>query len=190
MDGEQSIAALEGLLADKGKYLLRTAMLLAGSRSDGEDLLQTALERVIKRWRTISGDPEPYLRRTLYHLAIDSWRHKTAWRTHIGLLPESGAVCDAYDVVDQRDRVVRLLQLLPPRQRAAVVLRYWEDLSEAEAATAMNCSVGTVKSATSRGLSRLRELMAAAGQSPADSPDGANGRQTDVQAAGKAGRAA
>lgn len=185
MDGEQSIVALEGLLADKGEYLLRTAILLAGSRSDGEDLLQSALERVIQRWRTISGDPEGYLRRTLYHLAIDGWRRKKAWRTRLGLLAAPDAVPDGADAVDQRDRIVRLLQRLPPRQRTAVVLRYWEELSEAETAEAMNCSVGTVKSATSRGLSRLRELIEAAGGDSADHPDGVAGQEREIPAAGR-----
>jgi DNA-directed RNA polymerase specialized sigma24 family protein len=66
MDGEQPVAALERLLAEKGENLLRTAILLTGSRADGEDLLQSALERVIHRWRRIRGDPEGYIRRTLY----------------------------------------------------------------------------------------------------------------------------
>jgi RNA polymerase sigma-70 factor (sigma-E family) len=186
MDGEQSIAVLERLLADKGEYLLRTAILLTGSRSDGEDLLQSALERVIQRGRAISGDPEGYLRRTLYHLAVDGWRRKKAWRTRLGLLAAPDAVPDGSDAVDQRDRVVRLLRLLPPRQRTAVVLRYWEELSEAEAAKAMNCSVGTVKSATSRGLSRLRELSEAAGGAPAGHPDGIDPPAKKVRTAGRA----
>ena len=152
MDGEQSIAVLEALLADKGEDLLRTAILLAGGRAEGEDLLQSALERVIKRWRWIRGDPEGYLRRTLHHLAINGWRAKLAWRARLGLLAAPAAAPDMADAVDQRDRVVRLLRQLPPRQRAAVVLRYWEDLTEAETAKAMYCSVGTVKSAASRGL--------------------------------------
>jgi DNA-directed RNA polymerase specialized sigma24 family protein len=79
MDGEQSIAVLEGLLAEKGETLLRTAILLAGGRAEGEDLLQAALERVIKRWRWIRGNPEGYLRRTLHHLAIDGWRQQKTW---------------------------------------------------------------------------------------------------------------
>src|SRR4051794_11284397 len=165
MDGEQSIAVLEALLADKGEDLLRTAILLAGGRAEGEDLLQSALERVIKRWRWIRGDPEGYLRRTLHHLAINGWRAKLAWRARLGLLAAPAAAPDMADAVDQRDRVVRLLRQLPPRQRAAVVLRYWEDLTEAETAKAMNCSVGTVKSAASRGLGKLRELSAPGGLS-------------------------
>jgi len=71
MDGEQSADVLEELLVVKGKHLLHTAVLLAGSQDDGEDLLQAALERVFRRWRTIRGNPEGYLRRTLYHLAAD-----------------------------------------------------------------------------------------------------------------------
>jgi DNA-directed RNA polymerase specialized sigma24 family protein len=71
MDDGQPVAVLEELLAAKGEQLLRTAVLLAGSHADGEDLLQAALERVFRRWRTISGNPEGYLRRTLYHLAAD-----------------------------------------------------------------------------------------------------------------------
>jgi RNA polymerase sigma-70 factor (sigma-E family) len=166
MDGEQSIAVLEALLACKGRDLLRTAILLTGSRAEGEDLLQAALERVIKRWRWIRGDPEGYLRRTMHHLAIDGWRTKQTWRARLGLLAAPEAAPDMADAVDQRDRVVRLLRQLPPRQRTAVVLRYWEDLTEAETAKAMNCSVGAVKSAVSRGLSKLRELSASAGLSP------------------------
>ena len=94
MDGEQSIAVLEALIADKGEDLLRTAILLAGSRAEGEDLLQAALERVIKRWRWVRGDPEGYLRRTLHHLAIDGWRARQTWRARLGLLAAPEVVPD------------------------------------------------------------------------------------------------
>jgi RNA polymerase sigma-70 factor (sigma-E family) len=190
MDGEQSIAVLEALLAGKGEHLLRTAILLAGSRAEGEDLLQAALERVIKRWRWIRGDPEGYLLRTLHHLAIDGWRARQTWRARLGLLAASEAAPDMADAVDQRDRVVRLLRQLPPRQRTAVVLRYWEDLTEAETAKAMNCSVGAVTSAASRGLSKLRELSAAtgpppAGPAPAGPPDGTHKLRKSLRTAGR-----
>jgi len=190
MDSEQSIAVLEALIADKGEHLLRTAILLAGSRAEGEDLLQAALERVFKRWRSIRGDPEGYLRRTLHHLAIDGWRAKQTWRARLRLLAAPEAVPDMADAVDQRDRVVRLLQQLPPRQRTAVVLRYWEDLTEAETATVMNCSVGTVKSAASRGLSRLRELSEAPcpppmGPALAGHPDGTHRVQKNMRTTGR-----
>jgi RNA polymerase sigma-70 factor (sigma-E family) len=158
MDGAQPVDVLEELLASKGEHLLRTAILLAGSQQDGEDLLQAALERVFRHWRTIRGDPEGYLRRTLYHLAADGWRRKQAWRARLGLFGRPEAQPAGTDAVDHRDHLVRLLRELPPRQRAAIVLRYWEELTEAEAAQAMGCSIGTVKSATSRGMRRLREL--------------------------------
>src|SRR5215813_8305571 len=70
---QQPIAVLEELLAARGERLLHAAVLLAGSHADGEDLLQAALERVFRYWRRIDGDPEGYLRRTLFHLAADGW---------------------------------------------------------------------------------------------------------------------
>ena len=160
MDAERAVADLEFFLAERGDYLLRTAVLLAGSREAGEDLLQTALERLLKRWATIDGNPEGYLRRTLYHLAADRWRQQTALRRQLRLLRPgvSSMVADPMADVELRDSLVRLLMQLPPRQRAVIVARYWEQLSEAESAQMLGCSIGTVKSAAARGLRRLREL--------------------------------
>lgn len=163
-DGMQAepprIAELEAYLAERGEHLLRTAILLAGGKEAGEDLLQAALERLFRKWRVITGDPESYLRQTLAHLATDRWRRQVRWRVRLGLLQaaSTGAVSDGTGHVDDRDQLVRLLLQLPARQRAAIVLRYWEDLSEAETAAVMGCSTGTVKAATSRGMQRLREL--------------------------------
>jgi RNA polymerase sigma-70 factor (sigma-E family) len=165
MEADRAVADLELFLAERGEPLLRTAVLLAGSKEAGEDLLQAALERLLRRWRTIEGNPEGYLRRTLYHLAADSWRQQRARRKQLRLL-RSGAdptVSDRTAEVDLRDSLVRLLMQLPPRQRAVIVARYWEQLSEAESARMLGCSTGTVKSATSRGLRRLRELSESSG---------------------------
>jgi RNA polymerase sigma-70 factor (sigma-E family) len=154
-------ADLERFLADHGERMLRIAIALTGSRADGEDLLQAALERLVPRWRTIAPDAtESYLRRTLYNLAADGWRRRGAWRRAFPLLRTQDAApgTDAMAEVDLRDALVRLLAQLPPRQRAVVVLRYWEQLTEAETAALLGCSAGTVKSATSRALQRLREL--------------------------------
>jgi DNA-directed RNA polymerase specialized sigma24 family protein len=73
---EEQRRTLERFVAERGDRLLRTAALLAGSRADGEDLLQSALERLLRHWRRIDGDPENYVRRTLYNLAADGWRRQ------------------------------------------------------------------------------------------------------------------
>jgi RNA polymerase sigma-70 factor (sigma-E family) len=154
-------ADLERFLAEHGQRLLRVAIALAGSRTDGEDLFQAALERLLPRWRAIDSDfAAGYLRRTLYNLAADGWRRHGAWRRALPLLRahEAAPRADAMAEVDLRDALVRLLIQLPPRQRAVIVLRYWEQLSEAETAELLGCSAGTVKSATSRALQRLRDL--------------------------------
>ena len=159
MRHEEQQRSLERFVADRGDGLLRTAALLAGSRADGEDLLQSALERLLRNWRRIDGDPENYVRRTLYNLATDGWRRQRVWQRKAVLLEPVPPV-DPAAAVDLRDAVVRVLVQLPPRQRAVLVLRYFEQLSEAETAETLGCSVGTVKSATSRGLARLREITA------------------------------
>jgi RNA polymerase sigma-70 factor (sigma-E family) len=163
MEAERAVAELERFLADRGDQLLRTAVLLAGSREAGEDLLQTGLERLLRHWAAIDGNPEGYLRRTLYHLAADRWRQQRAWRTRLHLLRPGleAAVADPYTQLDLRDSLVRLLMKLPPRQRAVIVARYWEQLSEAESAQVLGISVGTVKSSAARGLRTLRELSEA-----------------------------
>ena len=155
---------LERLLGERGQDLMRAALALTGSRADGEDLLQAALERLLRNWRRVDTDPEGYLRRTLYNLAADGWRSRGRWRSRLAEFraqaPSENASTDVA-VVDLRDALVRLLYQLPPRQRAVIVLRYWEQRTEAETAALLGCSEGTVKSAASRGLRRLRELAGA-----------------------------
>lgn len=179
MEPDRAVEDLELFLAERGNHLLRTAVLLAGTREAGEDLLQTALERLFRRWATIKGDPEGYLRRTLYHLAADRWRQQAAARKHLRLLRAgaSTVVPDPMADVDARDSLVRLLMKLPPRQRAVIVARYWEQLSEAESAELLGCSIGTIKSATARGLSRLRELSELSGRAQEDAADSEPARE-------------
>jgi RNA polymerase sigma-70 factor (sigma-E family) len=159
MAADRSTGELERFLAERADHLLRTAVLLTGSREAGEDLLQTAVERLLRRWRRFDGEPEGYLRRTLCNLAIDGYRRAGRWRQKEGLL-RAGAwqAPDPAGDVDLRDALVRLLWQLPARQRTVLVLRYWEQLTDAETAAVLGCAEGTVKSAVSRGLARLREL--------------------------------
>jgi RNA polymerase sigma-70 factor (sigma-E family) len=159
MADEHVTAELERFLAERADRLMRTAVLLTGSREAGQDLLQTALERLLRHWRTLDGDPEGYLRRTLYNLAADGFRRQGRLRRKLLLLrAEAQEPADAIAEVDLRDALVRILLQLPPRQRAVLVLRYWEQLTEAETAAALGWPEGTVKSAAARGLRRLREL--------------------------------
>jgi RNA polymerase sigma factor (sigma-70 family) len=154
---------IERLLVERGGHLIRAAIALAGSRQEGEDLLQAALERTLRHGRRIDSDLEGYLRRTLYNLAADGWRRRGYWQRKLPLIRAQQMehqVSDAIAVVDRRDAVVRMLRQLPPRQRTVLVLRYWDQRTEAETAALLGCSQGSVKSAASRGLQRLRELAA------------------------------
>lgn len=172
MAHDQRAESLELFLARRGQGLMRTAVLLTGSTEAAEDLLQSALERLLRQWRHVDGDPEGYLRRTLYNLATDRFRRQARWRRKVPLLrSQACAPTDAMAAVDLRDALVRLLLQLPPQQRAVLVLRYWEQLSGTETAALLGCSEGAVKSAASRGLRRLREL--------ADSRPGAGAQLLD-----------
>jgi RNA polymerase sigma-70 factor (sigma-E family) len=146
---------LEDFVSERGKALLATAALLAGGRQEGEDLLQEGLERLLRHWPRIKGDPEGYLRRTLYNLAVDRWRRR---RRMILAAVEPAPVPDASNHLTLRSALVAALAQLPPKQRVTLVLRYWEQLSEKETANMLGCSAGTVKSNTARGLARMREL--------------------------------
>ena len=171
MGHEPGDQAIERLLDERGEHLMRAAVALSGSRADGEDLFQAALERLLQNWNRIDTDPEGYLRRTLYNLAADGWRRRGRWRGRLAEFrsqARAGKTSEAdIAAVDLRDTLVRLLRQLPPRQRAVVVLRYWEQRTEAETAQLLGCTEGTVKSAAARGLRRLREL---AGLEPAGLP--------------------
>jgi RNA polymerase sigma-70 factor (sigma-E family) len=146
---------LTAFLAARGNAMLRTAVLLAPGREAGEDLLQEALERLLRKWHTVDGDVEGYLRRIMYNRAVDGWRAR-ARRPEVLGHPVEPAVDDHASRLDLRLALIDALGLLTPRQRAAIVARYWEQLSEEETAAALGCSVSAVKSAAARGLRTLR----------------------------------
>lgn len=121
-----------------------------------EDLLQTALTRTFAAWGRVQ-DPEAYTRRVLARLAVDRWRRQ-GWReVPVAALPEHAVVGDVEGGAARRDEVQRALGLLTPRERAVIVLRYWDDLSEVDIAAALGIVPGTVKSTAARALNRLRD---------------------------------
>ena len=138
--------------------LLRTAYLLTGQAQDAEDLVQTTLIKVVPQWRRIRDDPEPYVRRVLVNENISRWRRRR-WREQTtDVLPDVLVhEPDGAELIAVRDA----LRSLAPRQRAVLVLRYYEGLSEAEIAATLGIAPGTVKSQARDGLARLRESLPA-----------------------------
>src|SRR3954447_8566442 len=141
--------------------LVRHAFLLCGDPDEAHDLVQIALERLHRRWRQVERVevPEAYVRRVLINLASSWWRRRLRVRVvpYADLPPAAERrESDRSAAYAERDALWRAVMTLPPRTRAVLVLRYFEDLSEAETARQLGCSVGAVKSQCSRGLARLR----------------------------------
>ncbi|MDR3083571.1 MAG: SigE family RNA polymerase sigma factor [Streptomyces sp.] len=144
--------------------LMRTAFLLTGERHAAEDLVQSTLERVYTAWRKVDAadDPEAYVRRVMINMHARRHRKKLkeflAPKSDSALVREEADRGDRIAQADDRGALLEALAQLPTRQREAVVLRYWEDLTETQTAHAMGCSVGTVKSNTAKGISKLRAI--------------------------------
>jgi RNA polymerase sigma-70 factor (sigma-E family) len=142
--------------------LLRTARSLTANPSDAEDLLQTALTKTYVAWERIEDHRalDGYVRRALLNTRTSQWRKRKVDEFTTDELPEPEPVPGDADPADRQalhDAMWRAIMKLPARQRAMVVLRYYEDLSEAQTAEVLGVSVGTVKSAVSRALGKLRE---------------------------------
>ena len=157
MDADRQ--SFEAYARERGAALARHAYLLTGDHHLAEDLVQQTLLRVAGRWRRIvaDGDPDPYVRRVLYHLHVSWWRRRTRRVVEAPLAGADRPVPDPADDVAVTLAVRAALARLAPRQRAAV-LRYFGDLSETQVAEALGCRVGTVKSQLRDGLARLRVL--------------------------------
>jgi RNA polymerase sigma-70 factor (sigma-E family) len=150
--------------------LLRYAVMLTGDSHLAEDLVQETLVRVQLKWRRVSRAdvPDLYVRRMLTNAFLD-WR-RGRWMRHIVLggpaaAHRDAAVGDHTDQRAERDEMWQLLATLPRRQRAALVLRYYEDLADAQVAEVLGCAVGTVRAHISRALATLREQLTEARQS-------------------------
>ncbi|QCX27278.1 SigE family RNA polymerase sigma factor [Nocardioides jishulii] len=155
-------------VAHRSPALHRTAYLMVGERGLAQDLLQEALTKTYVAWPRLRDRSrvEAYARKAITTTAI-SWYRKRAWSSErpAETLPDTAG--DGHEAaVTERDWLWRALQELPPRQRAAIVCRFYDDLSEAATAEVMGCAVGTVKSQVSAGLRRLRSVLAEQGHSP------------------------
>ncbi|MDH6519253.1 RNA polymerase sigma-70 factor (sigma-E family) [Streptomyces sp. SAI-135] len=161
-------------VAARSRSLLHTAYLLTGDWEQGRDLLQTALAATARRWSRLRDreQPEIYVRRALYHAQVDrfrllSWGRETVTDT----LPDqpSAQAADWADTVVQRQDIMAALRRLPKRQRAVIVLRYFEDRPDAEIAAILGVAQGTVRSQTHKALASLRTTLAEAGPPTASS---------------------
>ena len=154
-------AEFEAYMAARQPSLLRTAYLISGDRHTAEDLVQTALAKLYLSWDKVHDRQmiDGYVRRIIVNEHNSLWRR--AWKKReltTDTLPDHQGVTDRHDD-GQRDALWEFVQTLPRKQRAVIVLRYYEDLSEAEIAETLGISVGTVKSQASRALAAMRSRV-------------------------------
>lgn len=147
----------EFVLARQGR-LRRAAYLMCGDTALAEDLLQEALIALASRWESVEN-PDAFVRRVIYRQRVSLWR-KQRHEVASGYLPER-SVTDGADERARDQEVHEALRALPPRQRAALVLRYFEDLTEAQTAEVMGIRTGTVKSLSHQAVARMREELQA-----------------------------
>lgn len=167
-DLDESFAAFVG---GHGERHLRVAVLLTGDWHAAEDLVQASLIKLYRAWPRvdlIDGDPDAYLRRVIVNTHRSWWRARWRRETPVAELPESAARDDEADQRALASLIRQALGQLPRRQRAVLVLRYMEDLPEAEIASLLGCSPGAVKTHAHRGLRALRARLG--GQWPPDGP--------------------
>jgi RNA polymerase sigma-70 factor (sigma-E family) len=149
--------AFEAFVRAHGSTLVRLAGALTGNPHVSEEVVQSALERVFLRWPRLD-DPLAYSRQVVVNLCRDRGRG-AGRRERVGLPFTDSPAPDVIGASDDRDQLVRAVRALPYRQRAVLVLRFWHDLTEQQAADALGIRAGTVKSQTSRALQRLRQLL-------------------------------
>ncbi|MFJ6632579.1 SigE family RNA polymerase sigma factor [Streptomyces sp. NPDC091376] len=147
-----------GFMVGRWSRLLRTAHLLTGNHHDAEELVQGTLARAYVKWDQVrrSDDVDAYVWRIMIHSNADRFRRRRVREWFTTRLPDT-AVADHTSRVEERDVLVDALARLPARQRAAVVLRYFEDLTDTQAAAALGTRAATVRSQVTRGLANLRQ---------------------------------
>jgi RNA polymerase sigma-70 factor (sigma-E family) len=155
--------AFHDFVAARSASLFRTALLMVGDHQLAQDLLQESLVKTYVAWPRLRDvhNAEAYARRVVVTTSISWRRRRSSHERPVAVLPEAAGVADLADRVAGRADLWTQLQALPSRQRAAVALRYCEDLSEAQTAELMGCSVGSVKKHASLGLGKLRDRLGA-----------------------------
>ncbi len=152
-------------VADSAQPLLRTAYLISWDLAEAEDLVQECLMLIARRWPRVRAmdHPRAYARRVLINRALDGAGGRSRRRQELDACAQDDlgrhVAPDRTELVGLRSELVQALGALPARQRTVLVLRYFEDLSEAQVAAALGCSLGTVKSTASRALARLQPLV-------------------------------
>ena len=153
-------------VAERLPALRGAAYLMCGSWAAADDLVQNALIKSYLRWGRINSNPEGYVRRVLVTLAIDETRRPRRREQPTPDFPDVVAVGDPFAGIDASAAWQHVFADMPPRQRAVVTLRYWFGLDPTEVADLLDCSVGTVKSQSARGLDKLRTILAAHPSAP------------------------
>ena len=147
----------------RGSALIRVAYVLTGDQHGAEDLLQTALTKAAARWGRIHTAPEAYVRQIMYREQVSSWRRRARRREAcVADVPERAATVPDVST-ETRLSLQQAVLALPPGKRAVLVLRFFEDLPEAQVASILGCSVGTVRSQTHKAVTQLRAALAAVG---------------------------
>ncbi|HEV3383099.1 MAG TPA: SigE family RNA polymerase sigma factor [Trebonia sp.] len=158
---DETDESFDAFVRERGERHLRVAVLITGDWHAAEDLVQASLVKLYRAWPGIDredGDPDAYLRRVIVNTHRSWWRARWRRETPVAELPDSGYRDEGERLVTAAVIRQALLEL-PRRQRAVVVLRYFEDLPEAEVASLLGCTVGTVKTHASRGLRALRSRL-------------------------------
>ena len=150
--------------AARSPELLRLAYVLTGDRHAAEDLLQTAFTRAAAHWGRVHRSPEAYLRKIMYREQVSLWRRRSRRpETVMAELPEPGGhqqlAGDQLASADSRLALRQALLALPPGKRVVLVLRYLEDMPEAQVAAVLGCSVGTVRSQTHKAIRQLKTVL-------------------------------
>lgn len=156
--------------AARSASLFRTALLLTGDRHAADDLVQTALEKAYRKWGRVrrAGSPDAYVRRILVNLVNDRGR-QAARAKEVALTADHADGRDPFLRTEQRDQLIRALMTLPVGMRTVLVLRYYDDLADADIAELLGVSPATVRSQAARGLAKLRAEVGTRGDDAQDS---------------------